>query len=83
METQKNATRSMDDIGRVIIPADIRETLGWGFGTKVEFAINDIAAKSIIVRETSPCCSLCRAQSENLTEIEKGYVCPECAAQIK
>ena len=82
MEKQRTATRSMDGLGRVIIPADIREALGWGEGTKLEITINDITVKSIIIRESSPHCSLCRAKSENLLEIEKGYVCPECAAQI-
>ena len=79
---EKGTTRNMDDLGRVIIPADIREKLGWGAGTKLEVSINDITVKSIVVREVAPCCSLCRAQSENLTPIEKGHVCQRCAAKI-
>ena len=82
MEVQK-AIRQMDDLGRIIIPKDIRESLGWGTGTKLEVVINDIAVKSIIVREVSPCCSLCRAESDNLEKIEKGYVCAQCSARLK
>jgi len=73
----------MDGLGRIIIPADIRETLGWGEGTKLEIIINDITVKSITIREGSPHCSLCRGKSEDLLEIEKGYICYECAAQIQ
>jgi len=80
---ENRTTQNMDDLGRIVIPADIRENLGWGTGTKLEVAINDITVKSIVVREVSPCCSLCRAESENLTPIEKGHICGQCAAKLK
>jgi len=82
MEEPK-AIRQMDELGRIVIPADIRESLGWGTGTKLEIVISDITVKSIVIREVSPCCSLCRAESENLVQIEKGYVCEQCAEQVK
>ena len=72
----------MDDLGRVIIPRSIREALGWDEGTKLEITIDDIAARSIIVREAWAHCSLCRAQSGDLLQVEKGYVCQSCAAKI-
>jgi len=83
MAEQRAATRPMDDLGRVVIPGDIREALGWGKGTKLEVTISDITVKTVAIREISPCCSLCRAKAENLRQVEKGYVCPECVAQIK
>jgi len=82
MEKQKAATRSMDDLGRVVIPGDIRETLGWGTGTLLEAEISDITVRSITIREVSACCSLCRANSEDLVKVEKGHVCCQCAAKI-
>ena len=83
MEVQNTVPRRMDGLGRVIIPRDIREALGWGDGTKLEMAISDIAVKSVIVREASASCSLCRRESENLMEIGNGFICPDCVAQIK
>jgi len=83
MEKQKTVTRSMDDLGRVVIPGDIRETLGWGTGTRLEVEISDITVKSITIREVSACCSLCRAESEGLMIIEKGYICRKCSAKIE
>jgi len=73
----------MDDLGRFIIPGDIREAFGWGPGTKLDVEITDVAARSIIIREIAPCCSLCRKEFESLEKIEKGYVCPQCVASIK
>ncbi|MCL2579855.1 MAG: AbrB/MazE/SpoVT family DNA-binding domain-containing protein [Oscillospiraceae bacterium] len=82
MKEQK-ATRQLDELGRLVIPADIRESLGWGTGTKLGVEINDITVKSIIVREVSPCCSLCRAESEDLVAVEKGYICKQCVGKVK
>jgi len=83
MEKQKAATRQLDGLGRFVIPEDIRGALGWGTGTRLEVEISDITVKSIILREVSACCSLCRAESENLKSVEKGYVCQKCLAKIE
>jgi len=83
MEKQKAATRQLGGLGRFVIPEDIRETLGWGTGTRLEVEISDITVKSITIREVSACCSLCRAESEDLKSVEKGYVCPKCLAKIE
>ena len=78
MAEQRAITRSIDELGRFVIPIDIRNVFGWGLGTKLEITISDAYAKVISVREISPCCSLCRKESENLVNIERGYVCPKC-----
>ena len=80
---EKATARSMDELGRVVIPADMREKLGWGTGTKLEVAISDVTIKTITIREVSPCCSLCKAESENLTQVESGYICGKCTAKLK
>ena len=82
MEGQKSYPQ-MDELGRITIPADIRESLGWGTGTKLKVVINDITVKSIVVREVSPCCSLCRSESDSLLKVEKGYVCEQCTGKLK
>ena len=48
------------------------------------FAISaDAAEKSIVLRKALLRCSLCRAQTEDLAAVERGYVCPGCVAKIK
>ena len=83
MRYQKAATRQLDELGRIVIPQNIRETLEWGTGTKLEISIHSSAVKSIIIKEVAPCCSLCRKKSENLTQVQKGHMCPECLVKIK
>ena len=82
MPNKKTTPRQLDEIGRIVIPADIRETLGWGVGTTLEVEINDSAAKSVILKEIAPHCSLCRKKSANLEKIEKGYMCPDCLMKV-
>jgi len=83
MDGEKVFTRFIDALGRFEVPQDIREALGWKAGTRLEVGLVDVSIKSIILREVSARCSLCRRKSENLVEIENGYICPGCAAQIK
>jgi len=83
MEGLKSATRRLDELGRIIIPRDIRDALVWGSGTRLEVVISDISAKTVTLREVAPCCTLCRSESENLAKIQRGYVCRKCAAKIK
>jgi len=80
---EQGVTRSLDELGRIVIPGDIREAFGWGAGTKLEVLISDISVKSITIREAFPRCSLCRQEAENLVKIEQGYVCPQCAATAR
>jgi len=85
MPNKKTAPRQLDEIGRIVIPANIREELEWDVGTTLEVSIKDNkdnASKSIIMKEVTPCCSLCRKSYENLERIEKGYMCPDCLEKI-
>jgi len=83
MEGQRVATRLMGDLGRIVIPADMREALGWGIGKELEVVMNNLATRSIVIREVLLRCSLYQVESENLRKVEKGYVCSGCAAKIK
>jgi len=73
----------MGDLGRIVIPADMREALGWGIGKELEIVMSDISTRSIVIREVLLRCSLCRVESENLRKVESGYICPECTEKIK
>ena len=82
-DTKQEVVRSLDRLGRLIIPQSIRNAMEWGEGTKLEIFIGDYTEKNLIIRGFTPTCTLCRAQSENLQEVEKGYICPQCAKKIQ
>ena len=80
MDVNYTLTRKLDDLGRVVIPQEIRTRLGWKENTAVEIAAQDNGL--IIIREAALRCSLCLNQAESLQRVELGFVCPECAGKI-
>ena len=81
MEETK-ATRSLDSLRRIVLPKHLCEAFAWGEGTKLEFSLTHSDANEILIRQTYPTCSLCRAQAEDLKAIEKGQICPACAKKV-
>lgn len=47
----------VDELGRFVIPAPVREALGWGPGTAVEFGFQEDGA--LVVRASRTRCRLC------------------------
>ena len=83
MEKERTLISSMDELGRIEIPEDIRKIMGWSAGTKLEVGLVDICVRSAILREVFTRCSLCRRKTKGLLEVEGGFVCPACVAIIK
>ena len=72
----------MDELGRIVIPGDIRKALGWETSTKLE-VISDSYLKSVTIWEAFPRCTLCRKETENLVKVAQGYICPQCVAKVR
>lgn len=76
------STTKMDDLGRILLPREVREALEWDEGTQLEIGWPDPVAKSVVIRQARPRCSLCRKNSEGLTSVDGGWVCPDCRAAL-
>ncbi|MGI6404468.1 MAG: AbrB/MazE/SpoVT family DNA-binding domain-containing protein [Oscillospiraceae bacterium] len=82
MSNPNTQIRPLDDVGRIVIPGNMREVLGWEPGTRLEILVGDLANKSITIRQAFPRCSLCWKESENLRKVANGFVCSECEKTI-
>lgn len=71
--------RSIDDLGRIVIPSEIRKQLGITAGAECRISLE----KDTICIE--PCVKLCFVCSEKATiAIAPGkHICKACAAKIK
>ena len=38
--TKESAVSKIDDLGRVLVPKEIREVMGWGVGVRLQIACN-------------------------------------------
>ncbi len=78
---QKIKVRTLDDLGRIVIPSDVRDTLSWTPGVRLEMFYSE-SARAVVIREEVVRCSLCREESDSLMRIAGGFVCVKCAIVI-
>ena len=73
-------TRIMDEIGRIVIPKQIRKELGIvEKGSRVEMFSD---GKQVILRKAIADCIFCKSEEE-LTEFEGKFICKACLDKLK
>ena len=71
--------RNIDDLGRIVIPKEVRRTLGWESGTAMEMQVE---GDTLIISEYKIKCALC-GNDENLVDFNGKKLCGECVSEIK
>ncbi|MFW6025975.1 MAG: AbrB/MazE/SpoVT family DNA-binding domain-containing protein [Candidatus Woesearchaeota archaeon] len=69
-------TRGIDQVGRVVVPKEIRQALGLLENTKVEFLI-DPEEERLIIQKYQKGCNFC-GEIGNLIQHETKEVCKKC-----
>lgn len=70
--------RRLDDLGRVVIPKELRRTLGIKEGDPVEFYVD---GDKVIVKKYTPGCLICDSV-EDLHDFYGKRICMECRVKI-
>jgi len=71
-------TRNVDNLGRIVIPKEVRKALNMSEGTAIEMLADD---KGIYMRRYEVGCTFCKGMDE-LVEFGGTRVCKDCAAKI-
>ena len=71
--------RKVDELGRIVLPADIRKRLGIAEKDAVEIYTKD---DEIILKKWGATCVFCGSSKELVTFREK-HICPDCIREIK
>lgn len=72
--------RQIDKLGRLVLPSDIRKSLGIVNGEdSVEFFVDD---DTVIIKKYRPSCVFC-GSPENITAFKGQMVCKSCLEDIK
>ena len=71
--------RRIDDLGRVVLPVDLRRALGLEIRDPVEVFVDEDA---IILRKYQLSCVFC-GSSKDTTLFRSKPICPECRRQLK
>lgn len=75
---QKNSRCSVNEIGRIVIPAEIRKQLGLKADTPVEIFFKD---GHVHIRKFQESCILCKSV-QSLAQFKDVPVCRECLRQL-
>ncbi len=71
--------RRVDDLGRIVIPMELRRTLG--IQVKDPMSIS-VQGERIILQKHHDACAIC-GSTEDVAEVKSRPVCADCIATIK
>jgi transcriptional pleiotropic regulator of transition state genes len=71
-------TRHVDDLGRIVIPAELRRTMGLKDGHKIDISVED---ERIILTPRQDACVFCGSKAD-LKEFRGRQVCASCVIEV-
>ena len=71
--------RSIDKLGRVVIPKELRKTYGLSVEDSVEIFVND--DNQIILKKYEPACMFCN-RTDDIIIYEGKSICKDCLERI-
>lgn len=73
------AVRTIDELGRVVLPLEIRHKLDLGSNDKVRIIEKN---GEIVFEKYKPSCTFCGTE-ESLVGFNDKYICKKCSREIK
>lgn len=70
--------RKIDELGRIVLPLDIRATLNLKEGDSLAICLE---GKKILLLPNQNYCALCKT-TEDLISVNSRYICSECKENI-
>ncbi|MEG1773537.1 MAG: AbrB/MazE/SpoVT family DNA-binding domain-containing protein [Oscillospiraceae bacterium] len=70
--------RRIDDLGRIVLPIELRRTLGISDRDSLEIYVDN---SSIILKKYEPACIFC-GSADNITVYKDKNICASCLAEL-
>lgn len=80
METEKIVTRTIDELGRVVLPIEIRKMLGWEEKTVLDIYC-DIHTGVVSLKPHTSKCIYC-GETQDLMRFKSYSICHACQQEI-
>jgi len=71
--------RKIDELGRIVIPAEIRQSLGFEIKDPIEIYVD---GDMVILKKYQKSCIFCD-ETENITDFAQKPVCSACLEKLK
>ncbi|WP_431086000.1 AbrB/MazE/SpoVT family DNA-binding domain-containing protein [Paenibacillus sp. 8b26] len=75
-------TRSLDTLGRIVVPIEMRMTMNMNSGDSLEFFVDDETGFMAVKKYMGVSCKMCSAV-ENLTYFRDSFLCIDCIHKLK
>ena len=70
--------KKIDELGRIVIPKDIRRTLGVSNGEALQFFLD---GETVVLKKFGQECLFC-GSGEALTELKGKFICDSCKKEL-
>jgi transcriptional pleiotropic regulator of transition state genes len=74
------AMRRIDQLGRVVVPAELRKMLGFNEGDVLEFSAR---GGELVLRRMEPSCAICGSGAGELVDLRDKHLCHDCVHEIR
>jgi transcriptional pleiotropic regulator of transition state genes len=71
--------RRIDQLGRVVVPAEFRKMLGIDSRDELEMCVEN---DHVALRRVAPACSIC-ASVTRLIRVRERFLCNDCACEVR
>lgn len=71
--------RKVDELGRVVLPIELRRTLGIAEKDALEIYVD---GESIVLKKYEPACIFCN-NAKDVTVFKNKNICPDCISELK
>ena len=72
-------TRPVDDLGRIVLPKELRTSMGIREGDRLEIMAT---GEHIVLAKALPCCVICGSTKNAMIEVDGTNVCRPCAERL-
>ncbi|OUP13960.1 hypothetical protein B5F35_01205 [Anaeromassilibacillus sp. An200] len=82
MEKPVVVTRRVDELGRIVLPIELRKQAGIEKGEEFQISVRESSGE-IILKKVKPVCLRCQSE-EGLRELKPGcYLCERCIGELR
>ena len=70
--------RKLDELGRIVLPIELRRTLGISIKDGIEIYVNE---DTVVLKKYEPACIFC-GNAKEIANFKSKNICPACVKEI-
>lgn len=75
---KSESVRRLDELGRIVLPGEMRNALGWDKDTKISVTQD---GERLVLQAYSGSCVVCGSE-ENIRPVKSKFICQSCMDEV-